>query len=107
MVDPIVYTTCLTKVLMDGDNGLNVLYAKTLDAMGIGCSQLRQTSSLFYEVILGQRALPPGQINLPVTIGTPSNYQKEVLTFEVVRFHGAYDAILGRPCYAKFMVVPI
>ena len=25
----------LTKVLMDGGSGLNIMYAKTLDAMGI------------------------------------------------------------------------
>ena len=30
----------------------------------------------------------------------------ETLTYEVVRFHGTYHAILGYPCYAKFMVVP-
>ena len=30
----------------------------------------------------------------------------EVLTFEVVDFSGSYHAILGRPCYAKFMAVP-
>ena len=43
---------------------------------------------------------------MPVCFGTPSNYHKEVLTFEVVGFKGTYHAILGRPCYAKFMVVP-
>jgi hypothetical protein len=26
--------------------------------------------------------------------------------FEVVGFRGTYHAVLGRPCYAKFMVVP-
>jgi len=31
----------------------------------------------------------------------------ETLTFEVVGFHRTYHAILGRPCYMKFMVVPI
>ena len=31
---------------------------------------------------------------------------KEVLTFEVVGFRGSYHAILGRPCYAKFIAVP-
>ena len=31
----------------------------------------------------------------------------ETLTFEVVGFHGTYHAILGRPCYAKFMAIPI
>ena len=30
----------------------------------------------------------------------------DTLTFEVVRFHGTYHVILGRPCYAKFMAVP-
>jgi hypothetical protein len=43
---------------------------------------------------------------LPVCFGTPSNFRKETLTFEVVGFQGTYHAVLGRPCYAKFMVVP-
>ena len=30
----------------------------------------------------------------------------EMLTFKITNFLGAYHAILGRPCYAKFMVVP-
>ena len=29
-----------------------------------------------------------------------------MLTFEVVGFRGEYHAILGRPCYAKFMAIP-
>ena len=29
-----------------------------------------------------------------------------MLTFEVVGFRGAYHAILGRPCYAKFIAIP-
>ena len=41
-----------------------------------------------------------------ICFGTPSNYHKEILTFEVVGFKGTYHAILGRPCYAKFMAVP-
>ena len=43
---------------------------------------------------------------MPVCYGTPANFRKEVLTFEVVGFRGAYHAILGRPSYAKFMAVP-
>ena len=30
----------------------------------------------------------------------------EILTFEVVEFHGTYHAILGHPCYVKFLAVP-
>ena len=50
--------------------------------------------------------MPLGQIDLPITFGNPTNYWKETLTFKVVRFHGTYHAILGHPCYAKFMAVP-
>jgi len=35
IVDPIVHKKCLTKVLMDGGSGLNILYVNTLDAMRI------------------------------------------------------------------------
>jgi hypothetical protein len=56
--------------------------------------------------MLGKRTWPLGRIDMPVCFGTPSNYHKEVLTFEVVGFKGTHHAILGRPCYAKFMVVP-
>ena len=47
-----------------------------------------------------------GQIDLPVMFGDQANFRSEVLTFEVVDFPGSYHAILGRPCYAKFMAVP-
>ena len=50
--------------------------------------------------------MPLGQIDLPVTFGDQFNYRNETLTFEVVGFPGTFHAILGRPCYAKFMAVP-
>ena len=43
---------------------------------------------------------------MPMTFGERANFCSEVLTFEVVDFLGSYHAILGRPCYAKFMVIP-
>ena len=43
---------------------------------------------------------------MPITFVGPTNYRTKTLTFEVVRFHGTYHAILGRPCYVKFMAVP-
>ena len=53
-----------------------------------------------------KKAVPLGQIDLPITFRNLTNYRMETLTFEVVGFHGTYHAILGRPCYAKFMAVP-
>jgi hypothetical protein len=91
---------------MDGGSSLNILYAHTLRLMGIGLDQLRSSTKPFHGIAPGKQVQPLGQIDLPVWFGTPKNFRKETLTFEVVGFKGAYHAILGRPCYAKFMAVP-
>ena len=43
MVDPIVGPKRNTKVLMDGGSGLNIMYAKMLDEMGVDQTNLRPT----------------------------------------------------------------
>jgi hypothetical protein len=86
VVDPVISNTRLTKVLMDGGSSLNIIYAETLGAVP------------FHGIIPGKRVLPLGQLDLPVFFGTPSNFQKETLTFEVVGFRGTYHAVLGRLC---------
>ena len=50
--------------------------------------------------------MPLGCTWLNVTFGQLDNFHKEPLTFEVVDFPGVYHALLGRPCFAKFMAVP-
>ncbi|XP_066341917.1 uncharacterized protein [Miscanthus floridulus] len=52
------------------------------------------------------KAYPLRQIDLPIIFGDQANFRLEVLTFEVVDFPRSYHTILGRPCYAKFMVTP-
>ncbi|XP_066374990.1 uncharacterized protein [Miscanthus floridulus] len=106
MVDPIVSTKWLTKLLMDGGSGLNIMYADTLDAMGIDRSRIRPTKAPFHSIMLGKQVMPIGQIDLPVTFRNSSNYRTETLTFEVVGFPPVYHGILGWPCYAKFMAIP-
>jgi len=106
VVDPIIGTKRLSKVLMDGGSGLNIMYAKMLDAKGISRSRIRSTGAPFHGIMPGKQAMPLGQIDLPITFGNPSNYRTETLTFEVVGFHGTYHTILGCPCYTKFMAVP-
>ena len=106
VVDPIIGMKRLTKVLMDGGSGLNIMYAEMLNAVGINRSRIRPIGSPFHGIVPGKQAVPLGKIDLPVTFGDPTNYRTETLTFEVVGFHISYHAILGRPCYAKFMAVP-
>ena len=95
VVSPIVGTTCLTKVLMDGGSSLNILYASTLDKMGIPQSSLCHSKALFYGIVPGKEVIPLRRIWLNVTFGQPDNFRKESLTFEVIDFPGVYHALLG------------
>jgi hypothetical protein len=105
VVDPVIGNARFSKVLMDGGSSLNILYAHTLRLLGIGLDQLLPSTTLFHGVAPGKRVQPLRKIDLPVWFGTPDNFRKETLTFEMVGFRGAYHTILGRPCYAKFMAV--
>ncbi|XP_066316630.1 uncharacterized protein [Miscanthus floridulus] len=91
---------------MDGGSGLNILYANTLELLEIDRSWLRGDTAPFHGIVLGKHTQSLGRIDLSIYFGTPSNYHKEVLTFEVVGFKGTNHAVLGWPCYAKFMAVP-
>ncbi|XP_066385088.1 uncharacterized protein [Miscanthus floridulus] len=99
IVDSIIHKKRLTKVLMDGGSGLNILYIDTLDAMHIPQLKLCLVGSPFHGVILGAHAYPLGQIDLPVMFGNRA-------ILKVVDFLGSYHAILRRPCYAKCMAIP-
>jgi len=106
VVDPIIVNTRLSKVLMDGGSSLNIIYLETLDLLGIERALLQPSAGGFHGVVPGKKALPVGRIDLPVYFGTAANFRKEVLTFEVVGFRGTYNAIIGRPSYARFMAIP-
>jgi hypothetical protein len=106
VVDPIIGNVRLTKVLIDGGSSLNIIYAETLGLLRIDLSSVQVGAAPFHGIIPGKRVQPLGQLDLPVCFGTPSNFRRETLTFEVVGFRGTYHAVLGRPCYAKFMAVP-
>ena len=60
MVDPIISMKRLTKVLMDRGNGLNIMYAETLDAMGIDRARIRLTKAPFPGIMPRKQAMPLG-----------------------------------------------
>jgi hypothetical protein len=106
VVNPVIGDVRLTKVLMDGGSSLNIIYAETLGLLRVDLSSIRAGVAPFHGIIPGKRVQPLGQLDLPVCFGTPTNFRRETLTFEVVGFRGTYHTVLGRPCYAKFMAVP-
>ena len=99
-------TARLTKVLMDEGSGLNILYTSTLDKKGIPWSSLCPSKAPFYRIMPGKEVMPLGRIRFNVTFVQPDNFRKEPLTFEVVNFLDVYHALLGQPCFAKFIAIP-
>jgi hypothetical protein len=95
VVDPVIGNARFSKVLMDGGGSLNILYAHTLRLLGIGLDQLRPSTTPFNGVALGKHVQPLGQIDLPVWFGTPDNFRKETLNFEVVGFRAGTTPSLG------------
>nr|CAB3492390.1 unnamed protein product [Digitaria exilis] len=106
VLETVVANSRLTKVLIDGGSGLNLIFAKTLKHMGLDTSTLQPADTPFYGIVPGKAVIPLGQITLPVTYGTASNYRTEFIKFEVADFETSYHAILGRPALAKFMAIP-
>jgi hypothetical protein len=46
---------------------------------------------------------PLGQITLPVTLGTATNFRTESVAIDMADIHLAYNGILRCPALAKFM----
>jgi hypothetical protein len=107
VLDPVVAEVKLTRVLIDGGSGLNLIFASTLKKMGLDLTnKLTPSKAPFYGIVPGNAAHPLGTVVLPVTFGTRENYRTEFIKFEVASFESSYHAILGRPALAKFMAVP-
>jgi hypothetical protein len=107
VLDPVVVEVRLTKVLIDGGSGLNLIFASTLRKMGLDLTgMLVPSKSPFYGIVPGNAVHPLGTVVLPVTFGTRENFRTEFVKFEVANFEYSYHAILGRPALAKFMAVP-
>jgi hypothetical protein len=108
VLKPVLAGSKLNKVLINGGSGLSVLFTKTLKKMKLDITHmLTKSTSPFYGIIPGNRAIPLGSVVLPVTFGeTRDNYRTEYVKFEVADFKTSYHAILGRQAIAKFMAVP-
>jgi hypothetical protein len=85
-VDPLVGMTWLTKALMDGGSGLNLMYLNTFEGLGLTRDQLQSSPHPFYGVVPGKQSIPLGQVTLLVTFGDVSNYRPNTFAFEVVSY---------------------
>ena len=106
VLDPIIDGFHLTRVLMDGDSSLNLLYQDTVQKMGIDPSRIKPTKTTFKGVIPGVEANCTGSVTLEVVFGSLNNFRSEELIFDIVPFRSGYHTLLGRTAFAKFNAVP-
>ena len=69
VVSPVVSQVCLAKVLIDGGNTLDIIFASTLQSMGYNMPTLVPSYQAFYDIIPGAGSTPFGRVTLPVTVG--------------------------------------
>jgi hypothetical protein len=96
----------MDRVFMDAGSRINLISAKTLRAMHILIEFLKPTDCSFHGIIPGSANYPLGRIEPNVCFGNRQNYRREKLDFEVMDCPSQYHAILGRPAFLRFMVVP-
>ena len=86
VLDPIIDGCRLTRVLMDGGSGLNLIYEDTIRKMGIDPSRIKHINTTFEGVIPGVEACAKGSVVLEVTFGSPGNSRSEELLFTIAPF---------------------
>jgi hypothetical protein len=72
------------KVFMDRGSNLNLIYADTLRKIKILMTDLLPSETSFHGIVPGKPTYPLGVINLDVIFGTPANFKKEKIEFEVI-----------------------
>jgi hypothetical protein len=68
-VDPVIGNTRLSKVLMDVGNNLNIIYAETLEFMGISRYQVRAGATPFHSITLLEEFTPSDRSICPFVLG--------------------------------------
>jgi hypothetical protein len=106
VLKPQIETYDVDRVFMDAGSGINLIYAKTLRAMHISLEFLKPTDCSFHRIVPGRANYPLGRIALNICFGNWKNYRREKLDFEVMDWPSQYHAILERPTFSRFMVVP-
>jgi hypothetical protein len=65
------------RVFMDAGSGINLIYAKTLQAMHISLKFLKPIDFSFHGIVPGSTNYPLGRIALDVCFGNCLNYRRE------------------------------
>jgi hypothetical protein len=77
VVDPIIGNVRLSKVLMDGGSSLNIIYAETLEHLGVDRSEIRASAAPFHGIAPGKRILPSDRLTCPSASELPPTSERK------------------------------
>ena len=92
---PVISNVQVTKTLIDGGAGLNVLSVKTFDSLQVPYDPLQPTKP--FSGVTDGSTTPIGKVRPPFTFGERKNYRTELIDFDVAHIRLPYNAILGYP----------
>ena len=101
MVSPTIRNLKVTKMLVDGGAGLNLVLPVVIKRLQIPDGDLKETGT--FQGVNPGWSQPKGKVTLPVTFGGELNYRTERIVFDAAEIPLPYNGILGRPALAKFM----
>lgn len=105
VVSPMINNCQVGSVLVNDGCSSYLLFVSTLAKTQIPYSKIKPVTSPFFGIVPQPSITPIDQIVLLATLGDSHNFRIELITFDIVDFESAYNAILGRPSLTKFMAV--
>ena len=93
LCSPVISNVQVTRTLIDGGAGLNILSVETFNNLQVPYDQLLSTKP--FSGVTDGSTVPIGQVSLHVTFGQRNNYFTELIDFDVAHIHLPYNAILG------------
>ena len=80
---PTICQVAVTKTLIDGGAGLNMLSVEAFSLLHVPLERLHPSKP--FSGVGGGSSSPLGQILLPVTFGTRDNYRTKLIDFDIAR----------------------
>ncbi|MEF3317085.1 retropepsin-like aspartic protease, partial [Campylobacter jejuni] len=81
LCSPVISNVQVTKTLIDGGAGLNVMSVDTFDNLQVPYEQLQPTKP--FSGVTDGSTTPIGQVRLPITFVEHTNYRTELIDFDV------------------------
>ena len=82
LCSPVMSNVQVTRTLINGGAGLNVLSVETFDNLQVSYDQLQPTKPV--SGVTDGSIVPIGQVRLPVTFGQHNNYRIELIDFDAL-----------------------